>query len=72
MASVPKYFRADLHVVLLSMHLDCLDCLASPYRMSDCNDGNMTLDYACDFTIQGSRRFNLISSQLISLLFHHT
>jgi hypothetical protein len=75
MASVPMYCRVDLPVVLLTMHLDCLDCLdclANPYRMNDCNDGKMTLDYACDFTIQASRRFNLISSHFISLLFLHT
>jgi hypothetical protein len=33
MASIIMYFRVDLPVVLLSMHLDCLDCLANPCRM---------------------------------------
>jgi hypothetical protein len=63
MASVPMFCRDDLPVVLLSMHLDCL---ANPCTMSDCSNGKMTLDYACDFTIQESRRFYFISSYFSS------
>jgi hypothetical protein len=58
MASVQCNCRVELPVVLLSMHLGCL---ANP------NDGSMTLDYACDFSIQGSRRFYLISFRFSSL-----